>query len=188
MIWLAMGMAMAAAAWLAWRVLAWSGPAARRYRAVYTQQAGAHLSEVFLFVDPAQLWAAALAMAAAGAAAAWVFSGSAWLAAVAAVALLRLPHLLLGAARRRRLRQLERQLPGALVAMACALRAGARPASSGCNNGSSVLPATAGLLLVRAALARAVSPEGKVRMAAGRLGNFGSGIGVTLLCEPAWGA
>jgi len=53
MIWLAMGMAMAAAAWLAWRVLAWSGPAARRYRAVYTQQAGAHLSEVFLFVDPA---------------------------------------------------------------------------------------------------------------------------------------
>ncbi|MFJ1015639.1 pilus assembly protein, partial [Bordetella bronchiseptica] len=103
MIWLAMGMAMAAAAWLAWRVLAWSGPAARRYRAVYTQQAGAHLSEVFLFVDPAQLWAAALAMAAAGAAAAWVFSGSAWLAAVAAVALLRLPHLLLGAARRRRL-------------------------------------------------------------------------------------
>ncbi|WP_080365661.1 ATPase, T2SS/T4P/T4SS family, partial [Bordetella pertussis] len=55
MIWLAMGMAMAAAAWLAWRVLAWSGPA------------------------------------------------SAWLAAVAAVALLRLPHLLLGAARRRRL-------------------------------------------------------------------------------------
>ncbi|SSZ63494.1 secretory protein [Bordetella pertussis] len=98
MIWLAMGMAMAAAAWLAWRVLAWSGPAARRYRAVYTQQAGAHLSEVFLFVDPAQLWAAALAMAAAGGAGAWVFSGSAWLAAVAAVALLRLPHLLLGAA------------------------------------------------------------------------------------------
>ncbi|PAX95324.1 type II secretion system protein, partial [Bordetella pertussis] len=91
MIWLAMGMAMAAAAWLAWRVLAWSGPAARRYRAVYTQQAGAHLSEVFLFVDPAQLWAAALAMAAAGGAGAWVFSGSAWLAAVAAVALLRLP-------------------------------------------------------------------------------------------------
>lgn len=33
----------------------------------------------------------------------------------------------------------------------------------------------------------AVAPEGKVRMAAGRLGNFGSGIGVTLLCEPAWG-
>ncbi|MNQ33244.1 hypothetical protein D3C85_466690 [compost metagenome] len=75
----------------------------------------------------------------------------------------------------------------------CALRAGAvMPSSSGCMSSSSsssastawALDCAAAVLVVRAC-ARAVSPEGKVRMAAGRVGNFGSGICVTLQGGPA---
>ncbi|KAG1386602.1 hypothetical protein G6F58_013802 [Rhizopus delemar] len=44
---------------LAWHAQGWFTPALRRYREFYTQDAGVRLSEVFLFIDPAQLWAAA---------------------------------------------------------------------------------------------------------------------------------
>src|SRR5690606_38696101 len=57
MIWVAAIMSMVCSALIAWRVQAWFGPALQRYRQVYTQDAAIKLSEVFLFIDPAQLMA-----------------------------------------------------------------------------------------------------------------------------------
>ena len=91
---------------LAWRAQNWFTPALRRYREVYTQEAGVRLSEVFLFIDPAQLWAGAVGCA-----------------AVAALAS-RAPRLLVDGLRRRRARRFEEQLPMALLMLASALRAG----------------------------------------------------------------
>ena len=57
MIWLAAGGAMVCVMVLAWWAQGWFAPALRRYRAIYTQEAGVKLGELFLFIDPAQLWA-----------------------------------------------------------------------------------------------------------------------------------
>lgn len=109
---------------LAWRAQAWFAPALRRYREVYTQEAGLRLSEVFLFIDPAQLWAGAVACA--GLAAALVFSitGSGVAAALGAALGSRAPRAVVDALRRRRARRFEQQLPMALLMLASALRAG----------------------------------------------------------------
>lgn len=68
MIWLAAAGAMCCAAVLVLHAQAWFAPALRRYRELYTQDAGVRLSEVFLFIDPSQLWLAAVACAALSAA------------------------------------------------------------------------------------------------------------------------
>lgn len=77
MIWLAALAAMGCAALLAWHAQAWFAPAMRRYRELYTQDAGVRLSEVFLFIDPAQLWVAAVGCAGAIAALTFSLTGSA---------------------------------------------------------------------------------------------------------------
>jgi tight adherence protein B len=124
MIWLAAGGAMICVLLLAWRVQAWFAPALRRYRQVYTQEAGLRLSEVFLFIDPAQLWVGAVACAALTAALSYAATGKGVLAACAAVLASRLPGALVNALRRRRARRFEHQLPMALLMLASALRAG----------------------------------------------------------------
>ncbi|MBO1110629.1 type II secretion system F family protein [Bordetella petrii] len=124
MIWLAVAMSTACAALLAWRAQAWFGPALQRYRQVYTHEAGITLSEVFLFIDPAQLWLGAMLLAAVAGLAAFAASGSALLGSLAAVLAARLPRHMVGRLRGRRLARFEQQLPGALLALASALRAG----------------------------------------------------------------
>ncbi|SSW65880.1 hypothetical protein AVE30378_01814 [Achromobacter veterisilvae] len=124
MIWLAAGGAMVCAVVLAWRAQGWFAPALRRYREVYTQEAGLRLSEVFLFIDPAQLWAGAVACAALAAALAFSLTGSGVAAALGAVLASRVPRGLVDALRRRRARRFEQQLPMALLMLASALRAG----------------------------------------------------------------
>ncbi|OZI25327.1 type II secretion system F family protein [Bordetella genomosp. 7] len=124
MIWVAAIMSMVCSALIAWRVQAWFGPALQRYRQVYTQDAAIKLSEVFLFIDPAQLWLAAMLLAASGGLAAWAASDSLALGALAALLALRLPRYVVGRLRHRRLARFEQQLPGALLALAAALRAG----------------------------------------------------------------
>lgn len=124
MIWLAVVMSTACAALLAWRVQAWFGPALQRYRQVYTHEAGVKLSEVFLFVDPAQLWLAAIMLALLAGLSAFAASGSVVLGGMAAVLAARLPRQLVGRLRRRRLAHFQLQLPGALLALSSALRAG----------------------------------------------------------------
>ena len=109
---------------LAWRAQNWFTPALRRYREVYTQEAGVRLSEVFLFIDPAQLWAGAVGCAAVAALAAFAATGSGMLAVLLAALASRAPRLLVDGLRRRRARRFEEQLPMALLMLASALRAG----------------------------------------------------------------
>lgn len=124
MIWLAASAAMCCVALLAWRAQAWFAPALRRYRELYTQDAGVRLSEVFLFIDPAQLWGAAVACAGIAAGVALSFTGSALAAALLAGLASRVPRMLVEMLRRRRARRFEEQLPMALLMLASALRAG----------------------------------------------------------------
>lgn len=124
-MWLAFVLTGLSVAALVWGVQAWVGPALRRYRQVYTQETGIKLSELFLFIDPAQLWLASLVCAALGGVLAWTLAGS-WLAGLLAGGLAtRLPGILVETLRRRRLLRFERQLPAALMSLAGGLSAGA---------------------------------------------------------------
>jgi tight adherence protein B len=125
MVWLAFVMAGCAAGMLAWRAQAWVGPALRRYREVYTQDAGVKLSELFLFIDPAQLWLAALACGCMAGLLAWAATQSLPAAVIAGLLATRAPGLLMKTLRRRRLERFERQLPAALMSLAGGLSAGA---------------------------------------------------------------
>lgn len=124
MIWVATIAAMFCAGLLVWRAQAWFTPAMRRYREVYTQEAGISLSEVFLFIDPAQLWVGAIASAAALGLLLFAITGSGLFALVASVVAARLPRHVVLVLRRRRAMKFEQQMPGALLALASALRAG----------------------------------------------------------------
>jgi tight adherence protein B len=124
-IWLAFALTGVSVAVLAWSAQSWIGPALQRYRQIYTQETGVKLSELFLFIDPAQLWLAALVCAALGGLLAWMLSGS-WLVGVlAGLAATRAPGRLVENLRRRRLLRFERQLPAALMSLAGGLSAGA---------------------------------------------------------------
>lgn len=124
-MWLAFLLTGLSVAALVWGVQAWVGPALRRYRQVYTQETGIKLSELFLFIDPAQLWLASLVCAALGSVLVWAIAGS-WLAGLLAGGLAtRLPGILVESLRRRRLLRFERQLPAALMSLAGGLSAGA---------------------------------------------------------------
>ena len=124
MIWLAAAAAMVCAGLLAWRAQNWFAPALRRYREVYTQDASVRLSEVFLFIDPRQLWVGAVGCGVAAAVAAFTASGSALVAVLFALPSARLPRMVVEGLRRRRARRFEAQLPMALLMLASALRAG----------------------------------------------------------------
>jgi tight adherence protein B len=124
MIWLAAAAAMLCAGLLAWRAQNWFAPAVRRYREVYTHDAGVRLSEVFLFIDPGQLWVGAVGCSVVAAVAAFATTGSGPMAALCAFAALRVPRMVVEGLRRRRARRFEAQLPMALLMLSSALRAG----------------------------------------------------------------
>ncbi|AOB33554.1 pilus assembly protein [Bordetella sp. H567] len=108
-----------------WTAYGWFAGAWSRYRQVYTDEAGARLDEVFLFVDPRQLWAANLAFCSAAAMAAYAATGSGALAVLAGLAPIRGPHALIALLRRRRHLRFDAQLPDMLLALGSSLRAGA---------------------------------------------------------------
>src|SRR5690606_13184740 len=109
-------------AWLAYGTLQ---GALRRYRAHFTAEARARLGEVFVFIDPAQVWTASVALCAAGAAAAWLATASIAAGIATGAAMLALPRWLAARWRRLRLARFDAQLPDTLAALASALRAGA---------------------------------------------------------------
>lgn len=125
MIWLAFCLTALSVAVLAWSAQAWVGPALRRYRQVYTQEAGVKLGELFLFIDPAQLWLASLACAGLAAMLAWATTDSVLAGTAVGALATRLPGWLVEALRRRRALRFERQLPAALMSLAGGLSAGA---------------------------------------------------------------
>ncbi|MGE8656936.1 MAG: type II secretion system F family protein [Achromobacter sp.] len=124
MIWLAMATTLACITLLAWQAQHWLAPALLRHRERYAREAGSRLEELFVFVEPARLWAGAVALAALAAALTLMATSSGVAAALAGVAAWRVPRRLVKALHRRRVRRFEQQLPMALLMLASALRAG----------------------------------------------------------------
>jgi tight adherence protein B len=108
-----------------WTAYGWFATAWSRYRQVYTDEAGARLDEVFLFVDPRQLWAANLACCIAVALATYAATASGMVALLAGLAPARAPQALIAVLRRRRQHRFDAQLPDMLLALGSSLRAGA---------------------------------------------------------------
>lgn len=96
-----------------------------RYRNTYTHEAGHSLAELFLFIDPAQLWTLAGLLAFMLFALTQWLSGSLVLALLVSLVSLKAPRQGLRYLHRRRLRRFDTQLPEMLQALSYALRAGA---------------------------------------------------------------
>ena len=94
------------------------------WRERFTRETGFHLRELFLFVDPARLYALNLAFTLLGAGAAWVLTGSMLVALAVGVVLVLSPSLVFRWLRARRIEQVEQQLPDALQMLAGTARAG----------------------------------------------------------------
>lgn len=117
----ASGLAVAA---LAAAVLVSGARALADYRARFTRDARFRLAELFLFIDPAQLFAFNLGLVTVAGLFAGFVSGQLLLGLGGACAAAILPRMVLGQLRRRRLRRIEGQLADALQLIAGALRAG----------------------------------------------------------------
>lgn len=113
-----------AAALLAWASIAIASGALARYRERFTADAHVRLDELFLFMDPARLFALNVSAVALCGIGLWLASGQFALGLGAGLALALLPRLAFGWLRRRRLRAIEEQLPDALQVIAGGLRAG----------------------------------------------------------------
>ncbi len=94
------------------------------WRDRFTRETGFHLRELFLFVDPARLYALNLALTLLGAGAAWLLTGSVLVALAVAVVLVLSPSLVFRWLRTRRIEHVEQQLPDALQMLAGTARAG----------------------------------------------------------------
>ena len=112
------------AALLAWFVIDTGTVTMARYRASFTKRASFQVQEFFLFVDPAKLFVANLAVMALGALLVWIITGSALVAIPVFFALAMAPRLLYAWMRKRRLQKFEEQLPDALMMISGGLRAG----------------------------------------------------------------
>lgn len=107
-----------------WFVMAGLQQGYSRYQQAFTSQAHNDLKEMFLFLDPAQVWAGSLYVCALLAVLAYLFTGSVIIAGMVAMVALFAPPCILARARRLRVRKLEHQLPDLLLELAGALRAG----------------------------------------------------------------
>lgn len=125
MIWLATIGTMIAAGLTLYLLHAGFLAAMKRYRDVYTQDAGVRLSELFLFVDPLHLWTGSVLLCAAVGMVIYGVLDNAPLAALTALGVARVPGWWVKYLRRRRLAQFDHQLPVTLITLAAALRAGA---------------------------------------------------------------
>ena len=116
-------------AFLASSLLAWIGQRwlvrqFARYRHAFKRHARRDLAEMFLFLDPGQLWFASLALSLTVVGIVGVLAGSPVVMGLGAALMLPAPWLVLGKIRQHRLQRMDRQLPDLLLALAGALRAG----------------------------------------------------------------
>lgn len=113
-----------AAAILAWLVIDIGIGTMTRYRAQFTRRTRFQAREFFLFIDPAKMFHAHVALMTLGAIVAGLATGSAMLAAAGFVTLALFPRVIYAWLHKRRLQKFEEQLPDALMMLAGALRAG----------------------------------------------------------------
>lgn len=118
---LALGVAVCVLAWFA---QGWALRAFDVYHAAFRRQAEDRLGEFFLFLDPAQLWAANLVACGGAALVLYVLTGNVWLGTSTGAAVLLAPRFLVARLRRVRLARFDAQLPDLLLSLAGALRAG----------------------------------------------------------------
>lgn len=112
------------AAMLAWLLIDIGVVTMARYRAQFTERTQFQVREFFLFVDPAKIFLAHMALMVLGALVAGVAAGSVLVALPVLVALAFSPRLVYAWLRRKRLSKFEEQLPDALMMLSGALRAG----------------------------------------------------------------
>lgn len=108
-----------------WFLQKWLGVVYVHYQQAFQKQASKRLDEFFLFVDPAQLWLANLAICLLLMAVVYGLTGGLVMTVVSGASGLLLPQYVIGRLRRRRLQRFDEQLPEMLQALAGALRAGA---------------------------------------------------------------
>ena len=120
------------------------------WRNRFTRETGFHLRELFLFIDPARLYALNLALTVLAAGAAWLASGSLALAFIVALLLAISPGAIFRWLRARRLERIEQQLPDALQMLAGTARAGlSLPAAIRPGGGALAPPLQQELLLLQ---------------------------------------
>jgi len=119
--WSAAGLSVALLAWLVCRV---GRRAIQHHRDAFTAEARAQMGEMFLFIDPGQVWTMRLLLCLGAVAVTFWLSRSVVLAIAAGAAALAVPRYLSGRWRRARLRRFDEQLPDTLSALGAALQAG----------------------------------------------------------------
>jgi len=120
----------AAVALLVWAISGLGGKLMVIYRERFTRDATMDLRELFLFGDPARLYAINLAVMLLAAVIVWMLTRSLVLACMVAALLAFAPRLVFGWMRRRRIAAVETQLPDALLMIAGAVKAGLSLVSS----------------------------------------------------------
>lgn len=114
----------AAVALLVWAVTDLGGKLLVAYRARFTRDTHFSMRELFLFADPARLYAINLALMLLAATAAWLLTHNLVPALIVAVLLAFAPRFIFRWLRRRRIDRIEQQLPDALLMIAGAAKAG----------------------------------------------------------------
>ncbi|HEV7915020.1 MAG TPA: type II secretion system F family protein [Albitalea sp.] len=109
---------------LAWSIIDIGTHALPLYRRVFTERTHFSLRELFLFVEPERLFALNVATIGIAGAAAWLLSGSLFLAIGVASAAGMLPRTALRLLQQRRRNAIEYQLPDALLLLAGGMKAG----------------------------------------------------------------
>ena len=109
---------------LAWSLADLGSRLLTAWRQRFTRETGFRLRELFLFVDPARLYALNLALTLLAAGLGWLASGSLALALIIGLLLAISPGAIFRWLRARRLERIEQQLPDALQMLAGTARAG----------------------------------------------------------------
>ncbi|MBV8031887.1 MAG: type II secretion system F family protein [Betaproteobacteria bacterium] len=110
---------------MVWTVFQLVGNVLARQRATIQEQAGTSLKDMFIFVDPAKMFRLNAIALFVVPTLVWFVTRNLLFAAAAAVVIILLPRFAVGFLQKKRLRQLELQLPDALLMVAGSMRAGA---------------------------------------------------------------
>ena len=107
-----------------WYVMQGLSSTYKTYRQAFEKGAATHLSQFFLFIEPAQLWQANILFCLLLTAGGYLSGGSELLALIMGLAGLAMPPFLIRRLRKARLTRFDKQLPDLLLALAGALKAG----------------------------------------------------------------
>ncbi len=99
--------------------------ASQQYRTRLTEQARAELSDLFVFIDTTHLWPALVCVSVGASVLLWMVTQSIWFALGVGGVIFTLPRIVLKRAVGKRQQRFDSQLPGLLLSLSGALRAGA---------------------------------------------------------------